>query len=139
MAFSNKVIQQAIKEQMRGRVLNLNRIKREQQEAERKGKLECSWNKDEKGRLFYGAYIKDMYDRRHCVYKFYNTSSSKAHMINAKIEQYNNVHRQFLSQMSRNPNTEMIKQIQQDFDRLFPKINLAPDDSEKKTENKRCK
>ena len=131
MGFSNKVIQQAMREQMRGRVPDLNRIKREQQEAERKGKLECSWDKDKNGKLFYGVYLRDLYDKRQLVYKFYNTNTPKANMIKGKIEQYNATHRQLLSTMSRFPSTELLKRLHKDFEIMFPPVNLAPDEKVK--------
>jgi len=72
MGFSNSVIQKAIKEQMRtGWVPDLNRIKREQQEAERRGQLLCRWDKDKQGRLCYLVYMQDMYGKDLPIHRFY--------------------------------------------------------------------
>ena len=128
--FSSKDIQKAIKEQMKGKVPDLNRIKRERLEEENRGRLQCEWVKDEEGRPYYGVYLKDMYNCTHCVYGFYDISSQKSRMIQARVEQYSRVNKIFLSQMSRNFNTDGVKRIHRDFDRMFPKVNLAPDEKE---------
>ncbi len=117
MGFSNKVIQQAIKEQMRtGRVPDLNRIKREQEEAERRGKLYCRWEKDKKLGLVYGVFMQDMYAHERKVHQFTNVSSVKANYINEKVSYFNRVHRNFLSSLTRNPSTTMIQKLQKDLD-----------------------
>ena len=97
MGFSSRDIQKAIKEQMRGKVPDLNRIKRERLEEENRGRLKCEWDKDKDGERFFGVYIKDMYNRTHCVYSFYNTPPQKARMIQGRVEQYSRVNKIFLS------------------------------------------
>ena len=130
MGFSSRDIQKAIKEQMRGKVPDLNRIKRERLEEENRGRLQCEWVKDEEGRPFYGVYLKDMYNRTHCVYGFYDVSSQKARMIQGRVEQYSRMNKIFLSQLSRNVTRDGVKRIHRDFDRMFPAVNLSPDEKE---------
>lgn len=116
-----------------GRVPNLAHIKKEMASP----RLYCNWDKDREGRLFLGVYLKDMYNREHCVCSFYNTSPQKARVIMGKVEHYSNVNENFLSQASRNVNTFVVKRIHADFDRMFPKVDLTPDSKESKKENVR--
>ena len=118
MAFSNRVIQQAIKEQMRGRVPDLNRIKREQQEAERRRTLTCRWDTDKHGKVGYCVFIKDMYDREHKVYQFTGISRAMAGAVKSKVEQYSRVHKIELSTVSRNPSSFALKKIGNELDSL---------------------
>ena len=119
MGFSNSLMHKAIREQMRtGRVPDLNKMKREQQEAERRGMLSCRWNKDRQGRLYYGIYMEDMYGKELPIHKFYNVSSSIQSMIRDKVMRYSRMHRQVLSQLSRNQSTALVQKVQSDLDNL---------------------
>ena len=119
MGFSNSLIHKAIREQMRtGRVPDLNKMKREQQEAERRGTLSCCWNKDRQGRLCYGVYMEDMYGRELPIHKFYNVSSSMQSMIRDKVMRYSRMHKPILSQISRNPSQSLIQRVQKDLDEM---------------------
>ena len=119
MGFNSKVIHQAIKEQMRGRVPDLNRIKREQQEKELEGTLSCSWGKDKNGRLFYGVKIMTMYGKEMDVHKFYDVSQALAREIQEKVIRYNRTHKPLLVQLSRNQSVSLVKKVQKDLNELI--------------------
>ena len=118
MAFNSRVMQQAIKEQMRGKVPDLNRIKREQQEAERLGKLSCRWDKDNKGKLCYAVYALALNGREISVHRFYNVSNVQVNVISNRINFYSRTHRVILSQLSRTQNRGIIDRVKRDLDEL---------------------
>ena len=114
MGFSNKVIQQAIREQMRGKVPDLNRIKREMEA----GKLSCGWEKDQKGKLVYAVRLTDRHGMERTIHAFYNVKQNQVSMIRSKVEGYGRNYRIRLSQLSNMFNPQGIKQVQDDLDRL---------------------
>lgn len=105
-----------MRERMKGGVPDMNRIKREQQEAERRGQLSCRWDKDRDGRLCYLVHMEDMYGREQKLHRFYDVSDSRARDINSKIAWYNRTHRVFLSQW--NPSVSNVKILQKELDGL---------------------
>jgi len=120
MGFSSKVIQQAIREQAKGKVPDLNRIKREQQEAERRGKLYCRWGKDRDGRLAFMVCMEDMYGREQKIFHFPNMSRAEAMAVKEKVDRYSRINRNLLASLARNPVTVSVRRIQNDLEQFLP-------------------
>lgn len=118
MGYSNRVIQKAIREQMRGKVPDLNRLKREEKEALRIAKLHCRWD-TEKGELCYKAFLYDLNNRELEICNFGNMSRAKAANVNNTIDFYNRTHKIILTRVSRDPrNVGMIKSVQKELSEL---------------------
>lgn len=112
MGFNSRVIKQAIREQMMGRVPDLNRIKREQDA----GVLELFRGRDKKE--FFGIRIKDRYGNFIVVHKLYNVPPEKIGQLRGMVDRYSREYHIRLSQLSDTKNPAGLRQIQDDFDRM---------------------
>ncbi len=105
----------------RGRVPDMNRIRKERLAEEHIGKLACQWGKDNLGRSYYAVTLRDRSDNQHIVYKVYNASMPFTQTIRNGAEQYYRTHQPFLSQLGRNPTVQGLKRVERDLDMLLPK------------------
>ena len=115
--FNNKVIRQAVREQARGRVPDLHRIKREQEAQERQGKLSCRWA-TEKGKRCYMVSICDMYNREVPIVRAEGISEAMARKISSDVAQYNKTNRNRLSMVAKNPSPNNVKSLADHLERV---------------------
>ena len=120
MGISNRVIKKAIREQMRtGRVPDLQKLQRKDREEQLAGKLSCVWERNKNGKFCYNVYLYSQFHHNQIpVHSFLNVSRNETGRIDNLINYYNRNHRMLLLNVSRNPSTLNIKNLQKELDTL---------------------